>query len=37
MTTYYERRRLLNEIRSLIPTTPGHQQKPTPSTPANVI
>lgn len=37
MTTYYERRRLLSEIRSLIPTTPGQQQKHTPSTPTNVM
>ncbi|KAL7331802.1 mitogen-activated protein kinase kinase kinase [Mucor circinelloides] len=36
MTTYYERRRLLSEIRSLIPTTPGQQQKHTPSTPTNI-
>ncbi|KAI8883868.1 hypothetical protein K501DRAFT_285104, partial [Backusella circina FSU 941] len=31
MTTYYERRRLLNEIRALVPSS-----KPIPSTPANI-
>ncbi|KAI9487498.1 MAG: hypothetical protein EXX96DRAFT_553495 [Benjaminiella poitrasii] len=36
MTTYYERRRLLNEIRSLIPSSAGKQQKPAPSTPTNI-
>lgn len=34
MTTYYERRRLLNEIRLLVPSQNG--TKPTPTTPTNV-